>query len=109
MEDIREEKSAEDQETVLQKSQLETPSRSNNQTNIKFPTNLSESEPDEENQEQIGQLKSLSPIDDQMGEDNHFITNNTPNLSGDLLHDLQQSIAESEKQIDDYMRQNAMK
>ena len=47
MEDIREEKSAEDQETMLQKSPIETPNRSDNSKRIVIPTNLSESDPED--------------------------------------------------------------
>ena len=47
MEDIREEKSAEDQETFLQKSPIETPNRSDNSKRIMIPTNLSDYDEDE--------------------------------------------------------------
>lgn len=51
LEDIQEEKSAEDQETFLQKSKLsplETPNRSDNGKRIIFPTILSESDPEDQ-------------------------------------------------------------
>ena len=53
MEDILEDKSAEDQETFIQKGRLISPIESNNSKRIVIPAVLSESDPEDElNEEQ---------------------------------------------------------